>query len=128
MKSNFRKLLVWEKAMLLVAEIYKLTATFPDKEKFGLASQMQRAAVSIPSNIAEGCERESKKDFANFLVIAKASGGELETQILTALMLKYLTKEKAEMFVGKIVEIKKMLTMLRKKIIQSTNYKLPTTN
>lgn len=107
--------------MTLVAEIYKATETFPANEKFGLTSQMRRAAISIPSNIVEGCERETNKDFANFLIIAKGSAGELETQILIALLLKYLTKEKSENIVLKIVEIKKMLTALRKKILQTTN-------
>ncbi|MBU1089427.1 four helix bundle protein [Patescibacteria group bacterium] len=124
MKSNFQKLLVWQKAMIFVVEIYKLTEKFPASEKFGLVSQMQRAAVSIPSNIAEGYERKSKKDFAHFLVIAKSSAAELETQILVALMLKYLTKEKSENLVQKVVELKKMLSALRKKVLQptATNY------
>ncbi|MFA6458374.1 MAG: four helix bundle protein [Patescibacteria group bacterium] len=122
MKSNFQKLLVWQKSMTLVAEIYKATETFPANEKFGLTSQMRRAAVSIPSNIVEGYERETKKDFANFLIIAKGSAGELETQILIALLLEYLPKEKSEVINLKIVEIKKMLTALRKKILLTTNY------
>lgn len=108
--------------MTLVAEIYKATETFPANEKFGLTSQMRRAAVSIPSNIVEGYERETKKDFANFLIIAKGSAGELETQILIALLLEYLPKEKSEVINLKIVEIKKMLTALRKKILLTTNY------
>ena len=107
--------------MLLVAEIYKLTEKFPASEKFGLASQMQRAAVSIPSNIAEGFERETKKDFANFLIIAKSSASEVETQILIALMLNYLSKEKSTQLIEKVVEIKKMLTTLRKKVLRPTN-------
>ena len=119
MKSNFQKLLVWQKSMILVAEIYKITENFPSSEKFGLVSQMRRAAVSIPSNIAEGYEREGKKDFANFLVIAKSSAGELETQILIALTLKHLTKEKSETIISKIIEIKKMLSALRKKVLQT---------
>jgi four helix bundle protein len=90
--NNFRNLIVWEKSMALVAEIYKITENFPNEEKFGLISQMRRAAISIPSNIAEGCERETNKDFANFLIISKSSAAELETQILLAENLKFLKK------------------------------------
>ena len=105
--------------MTLVSEIYRASEQFPNEEKFGLSSQIRRAAVSIPSNIAEGCERESRKDFANFLVIAKSSAAELETQILIAADLKYLSKEKMDELVSKIIEIKKMLIGLRKKVLKT---------
>ena len=81
---NFRNLEIWTRGIELVKEIYKLTSTFPSNEKFGLISQMQRASVSIPSNIAEGCSRNSDVEFKRFLEIAIGSSFELETQIIIA--------------------------------------------
>ncbi|MFA6183761.1 MAG: four helix bundle protein [Parcubacteria group bacterium] len=84
MKNNlnsYRDLIVWQKAMELVTEIYKLTDKFPKEEIYGIVSQMRRCAISIPSNIAEGRRRDGKKDFRRFLIIAYGSGAELETQI-----------------------------------------------
>ena len=114
--SNFQNLLVWQKAMDFVREMYRVTTKFPDNEKFGLISQLRRAAVSIPSNIAEGCERKTPKDFANFLTIARGSAAEIETQILLALSLNFLDKENAKKILDQIAEIKKMLFGLRAKI------------
>ena len=91
--SNFKELMVWQKAIDLVTEIYKITRAFPKEEVFGLVSQMQRAAVSIPSNIAEGHERNSEKEFAQFLCIARGSLAELETQIIIAEKLSYIMKK-----------------------------------
>lgn len=82
MISSYQDLTVWQRSIQLVEEIYKLTRQLPSEEKFGLASQMQRAAVSIPSNIAEGRYRGTKNDFVQFLRIAYGSGAELETQLL----------------------------------------------
>jgi four helix bundle protein len=85
MKKNlihsYKELVVWQKAMDLVVAIYELTKNYPSEEKFGLISQMRRAAVSIPSNIAEGRKRKTYKDYGSFLIIAYTSGAELETQI-----------------------------------------------
>ncbi|MDP4529001.1 four helix bundle protein [Alkalimonas delamerensis] len=81
---------VWQLAMDLLVDVYAISKTFPDHEKFGLSSQMQRAAVSIPSNIAEGAGRESKPDFLRFLSIARGSLSELETQLLIAQRLGYI--------------------------------------
>ena len=78
---NFRDLEVWQSSVLFVKRIYILTGTFPKEEKFGLVSQINRCAVSIPSNIAEGCSRTSQKDFSRFLQISLGSAFELETQI-----------------------------------------------
>lgn len=90
MKAQSHKdLIVWQKSMELVVEIYKLTNDFPKSEVYGLTSQMRRSAVSIPSNIAEGRRRGSRKDFAQFLNIAFGSGAELETQIEIAKSLRY---------------------------------------
>ena len=76
---NFRDLEVWQASVLLVKKIYLITAKFPNDEKFGLTSQINRAAISIPSNIAEGCSRTSQKDFSRFLQISLGSAFELET-------------------------------------------------
>ncbi|WP_447529203.1 four helix bundle protein [Vreelandella sp. TE19] len=85
-----QELRVWQQAMDLVEEVYRLTAKFPSNEKFGLTSQLRRAAVSIPSNIAEGAARGSSKDFIRFLFIARGSLSEIETQLLISLRLGYL--------------------------------------
>ncbi len=79
--DSYRDLIVWQKAMNVVVEIYTISEFFPKAEQYGLTSQMRRAAVSIPSNIAEGRRRSTRKDFRQFLIIALASGAELETQI-----------------------------------------------
>lgn len=85
-----QELRVWQQAMDLVEQIYRVTAEFPDEEKYGLTSQMRRAAVSIPSNISEGAARGSNKDFIRFLFIARGSLSEIETQLLIAQRLSYI--------------------------------------
>jgi four helix bundle protein len=87
---NHKDLEVWKKSMDLVSNIYKITESFPNKELYGLTNQIRRAAVSIPSNIAEGAARNSKKEFIQFLYIALGSLSELETQIIIANRLEYL--------------------------------------
>ena len=79
--NSYKDLIVWQKAVDLVVEIYKLTESFPKSEIYGITSQMRRSSVSIPSNIAEGRRRGSRKDFRQFLIISYGSGAELETQI-----------------------------------------------
>ena len=88
MKSH-KDLMVWQKSMDLVTKIYELTREFPEHEKYGLTSQLRRAGVSIPSNIAEGAARNSKKEFAQFLYISLGSLAEIETQLLIAGKLGY---------------------------------------
>ena len=85
--NNYKKLIVWQKSIQLVKEVYLLTSKFPKEEVYGLTSQMRRASVSIPSNVAEGSLRKNDKEFKHFLRIAFGSGGELETQIEIAKML-----------------------------------------
>lgn len=79
---SFKDLIVWQKAVLLAKEIYKTTRQLPQSEQYGLVSQLNRASVSIPSNIAEGSKRGSRKDFAQFLRIASGSAAEVETQLI----------------------------------------------
>jgi four helix bundle protein len=88
--KDYTDLIAWKRAMDLVENVYHVTKTFPSEEKFGLTSQLRRAVVSIPSNIAEGQGRRSKKEFANFLSIAHGSLREVETQLRIAKRLEYL--------------------------------------
>lgn len=87
---NHKDLEVWKKSMDLVSNIYKITESFPNKEIYGLTNQIRRSAVSVPSNIAEGAARSSKKEFIQFLYIALGSLAELETQMIIASRLGYL--------------------------------------
>jgi four helix bundle protein len=91
--KHYQELIVWQKAMDLVTLAYKISAGFPREETFGLALQIRRAAVSIPSNIAEGQGRNATRDFIHFLGIAQGSLQELETQVIVAERLRYLNAE-----------------------------------
>lgn len=102
--------------MNLVTEIYQLTNTFPSNERFGLISQMQRAAVSIPTNIAEGSAKTSNKDFARFLEMSIGSSLELETELTIALNLKYIDLLIFENIQDKIIELQKMITGFKNKL------------
>ncbi|HPD38874.1 MAG TPA: four helix bundle protein [Mesotoga infera] len=96
MFGNFRNLALWKSSMNLTAEIYKLTKLFPDHERFGLVSQMQRAAVSIPSNIAEGFGRESTKDLIRFFYTSRGSLMELSTQLEISINLGYISSDSSK--------------------------------
>ena len=90
MRRKHRELLAWQHAIGLVTEIYRLTSTFPDSERFGLTKQMRRAAISVPSNIAEGAARLGAKEFLHFLGIARGSLSEIDTQLVIAGELGYV--------------------------------------
>ncbi len=90
---QYKKLKIWQDSIKFSIDIYQVTKTFPQQEQFGLVSQLRRASVSIPSNIAEGSKRGTKKDFASFLRIAHGSSAEIETQLLIAKELGFLTQE-----------------------------------
>jgi four helix bundle protein len=107
---NYNNLQIWQQAMDLVEDIYILTASFPTDEKFGLVSQMNRAAVSIPSNIAEGAGRNSDKDFAHFISIAIGSLYELNTQIVLSERLGYINQTQSQ-------ELQKKLDNLQRKSV-----------
>ncbi|MGQ9920938.1 MAG: four helix bundle protein [Desulfobacca sp.] len=109
---SFRDLIAWQKAMSLVTEIYRLTRNFPAEEMFGLVSQMRRAAVSIPSNIAEGHARASSGDFRQFLGHARGSLAELETQVQIARNLNYLTETQTNALSESATEVGKVLNGL----------------
>src|SRR6266850_1089288 len=98
---NYQELIVWQKAMDLVVEVYTISKTFPREEIYGLTSQLRRAAVSVPSNIAEGQGRRTTADFLRHLSISYGSLREVETQILIAQRLKYLVQEKVEQVLGR---------------------------
>ena len=109
---NYSDLQVWQKAMDLVEEIYLLTGKLPVEEKYGLASQIQRAAVSIPSNIAEGYARASTKEYIKFLHIAKGSNAELFTQLLICERIKLLNVEEIRDVKSLSQEVGKMLSYM----------------
>ncbi len=112
MEKPHKKLEVWQQALKVAQEVYNLTSTFPANEKFGLVSQMRRAAVSIPCNIAEGAARQGKKEFRNFLSMAQGSLSELDTQLELALMLNYISKEDIHEILNQLLRVDKMLTGL----------------
>jgi four helix bundle protein len=110
-----KKLNVWQLSMELCRHVYTLCGLLPDDEKYGLASQMKRAAVSIPSNIAEGAARNSTKEFVQFISIAQGSLSELDTQVeLCAQYLGLIPEGKYAVFSGTAEQISKMLTALKK--------------
>lgn len=111
---GFRDLKIWVKGMEVVEEIYGSTCSFPEHEKFGLVSQMRRAAVSIPSNIAEGFVRRHNKEHRQFLCVALGSCAELETQIEIAVRLKYFDGNSAQNLLGNIDHLNRMTMNLIK--------------
>jgi four helix bundle protein len=114
--KNYRDLEVWQKAMDLVVECYQITKTFPKHEIYGLVSQMQRAVISVPVNIAEGRGRQHSKEFINYLFIANGSLAEVETYAEIAARLHYITKGQSEKILDKASEIGRMLNGLIRSI------------
>jgi len=114
--ETFKDLLVWQEAMNLVETIYLQTRNFPKEEMYGLTNQVRRAAVSIPANIAEGNGRITRKEYLRFLYIANGSMKELETHLLIAERLNFLTKESLEKIQVKLQTVGKLLTTLRKSL------------
>lgn len=114
--KGFRGLVAWQKAYELTLEVYRVTMTFPKGEVYGLVSQMRRAAVSIPSNIAEGYQRQSRKEYMQFLSIAYSSCGELETQILLSHDLGFLGEPNFKRAIGLQEEVSKLIFKLIKSL------------
>ncbi len=104
---NFRELEIWKDSIKLVKMIYELTSQLPDSEKYGLVSQMNRCSVSIPSNIAEGCSKDSQKDFIRFLQISLGSAFELETQLEICVEIGYFKRNDVLKLFDEIVIIQK---------------------
>ena len=116
MITSFKELTVWQQAMRLTVQVYNLVKLLPREEQFALSDQMRRAAVSIPSNIAEGNARNSKKEYANFLSIARGSAAELETQLLLCMQLNYLQEHQTEEALKLCEDVSKMLTVLIRRL------------
>jgi four helix bundle protein len=106
--NSYKELKIWQKAMLLAERVYFISKHLPDDEKFGLVSQVKRCSVSIPSNIAEGAGRNSKKEFIHFLSIANGSTTELETQLILLIRLKFVSEKEINKILELCAEIKKM--------------------
>ena len=115
-KMGYTELYIWQKGMDLVEEVYRITLKIPESEKFGLVSQMRRAAVSVPSNIAEGYSRMSTKEYINFLSIARGSNAELETQLLICKRLGYLSDSDLRKLLMLSEEVGKMISAIIKKL------------
>ena len=113
---NFKQLLIWQKGFQIAVKAFHFTASFPKEEKFGLISQITRAAVSIPSNIAEGSSRTSSKDYNRFLEMSLGSSFETETQLLIAEAVNYGDKEKREELLKEIDEEQKMIMSFMSKL------------
>jgi four helix bundle protein len=114
--KNYKDLKVWQRSRELVKLIYILTQPFPPEEKFGLTSQMRRAAISVPSNIAEGHSRSGTKDYIRFLSIAIGSLAELETQLILATDLEFCTENDIKNCITIIQELQRMLHSLRRNL------------
>lgn len=124
----YENLQVWQKSVQFVTEIYRCTANFPAEERYGLTSQIRRAAVSLPSNIAEGAARETTRDFLRFISIGQGSLAELRTQLLIAKNLEYLSSEIYETLRINADEIGRMLSGLQKSLSAKIEQESLTTN
>ena len=114
--TEYRKLNVWQEAMSLTEEVYRVTTALPSTEPFGLVTQMRRSSVSIPSNIAEGCGRSGDPELARFLQIAMGSASELEYQLLLAHDLHFLADSEHERLSTDVTEVKRMLASFIQKL------------
>jgi four helix bundle protein len=124
--KNFRELEIWKRSVDLVEYIYKATNDFPKDELYGLTSQLRRAAVSIPSNIAEGFTRLHNREYKQFLYVSLGSCSEVITQLIIAEKLGYIEKKKADRLIDEIEQISKMTMSLIKKL--NTNDQILNTN
>jgi len=119
--QHFSELKVWQKSHALVLDLYRLTTRFPGEERYGLTSQLRRAAVSVPTNIAEGTKRRGKLDYARFLNIAEGSLSETEYLVVLSCDLGYLQKQETEKPLSEISEIARMLYALCCKVEASSD-------
>jgi four helix bundle protein len=117
--QRFTELKVWQRSHALTLEMYRLSAVFPDDERFGLTAQLRRAAVSVPTNIAEGAKRRHPKDYARFLNVAEASLAEEEYLLMLARDSSYAEGEVANPLIGECEEISRMLSALRTKVVRT---------
>ena len=119
--QDYKNIKVWQKSYKLVLSVYKLTEEFPNHELYALTSQLRRAAASIPTNIAEGCGRNTDKDFARFLDIASGSASETDYHLLLSKDLKFIDAEHYKSLYEQLTEIRKMLSSLIRKIRNNAN-------
>ena len=124
--NSYKALVVWQKGMDLAKQVYQLTETFPASEKYGLVAQMRRAGVSVPSNIAEGQARRSRREFIQFVSHAEGSAAELETQLILSTELGFCSRARVQTTLDLIEEVRKMLFALRRRL--ATNNLQLTTN
>lgn len=106
---DFHKLMIWQRSHQLTLKVYHVSKSFPNEELYGLTSQLRRAVASIPTNIAEGCGRNSNKDFAHFLQIAIGSASEVEYELLLAKELNYISVSDYQLLVDETVAVRKMI-------------------
>lgn len=118
--ASFKDLVVWQKSMLVVKEVYQISSQLPKHELYALGDQMRRCSVSIPSNIAEGCKRHNTKEFRQFCGIAQGSAAELETQLILVMDIYHI--DGISTLLADLLEVQKMLTKLSQKLTH-----LPTT-
>ena len=117
--QRFTELKVWQKSHALVLEIYRLTTNFPQDERFGLISQLRRAAASVPTNVAEGSKRSHNRDYARFLNVAEGSLAEVEYLIMLSRDLAFVPNDRAQVLLTEVDEIARMLHGLRTKVEES---------
>jgi four helix bundle protein len=113
---SYKDLVVWQKGIELAKVVYRLTRSYPNEEKFGIVAQMRRAAISIPSNLAEGQARHTTGEFIQFISHSEGSVAELDTQLILSMELKLCSGTDAESAFGLISELRKMLNVLRRKL------------
>jgi four helix bundle protein len=113
---DFRELKVWEKAHCLTIQVYRITKNFPSDERFGLTVQLRRSAASVPTNISEGCGRDSERELARFMSIAAGSASEVEYQMLLACDLNYIQDETHKELNQQVNEVKRMLNSFIQKL------------
>ena len=114
--QRFTELHVWQRSHALVLQLYRATASFPSEERYGLTSQLRRAALSIPTNIAEGSKRVSRQEYAHFLNVAEGSLAETEYLLMVARDLGHLRSEETDSYLHELTEIARMLNSLRTKV------------
>ena len=124
--QDHRRLRAWHLGQDIVVRIYRVTAGFPDDERFGLSRQLRRAAVSIPSNIAEGCGRDSQAELARFLSIATGSASECESQIVTAQRLGYIDSATAALLLKEVDQLRRQVHSLRSAVLSKSTAKRAT--
>lgn len=124
--KNFRDLSIWQKSHNLALDVYKATGDFPREESYGLTSQIRRASVSIPANIAEGCGRQGDAELGRFLQMSVGSASELEYHLLLAHDLNFLPDDDYFLLDNKVIEVKRMIAVLIKKLNLDRSKKLAT--